>query len=338
MKLRTLVHVPDVFEARDARTENRKREKKRYDSLITLSADDPGKARLLDEGAVVYADGNIDFYIEKGTLKKYLDALPGDYRGYINLGHLPFAEFPFKLGEWRKSDMELVDIGDGRQAIDIQLHLYEDSPFVQALKAQPFKPGLSAEFAFDGEYKEVRVGDDEYEPVLCISELFITEFAIVGECGNVNSSDIDLKGGEDLGKLKELFKTLVEEKETEESVEEETVEEDAETEDKNFSDEMSEDSEEADVSEDTEFSDNEEEGDMEEVLDTISALKEENEALKSENAELSARVGEMEKEINDFVADFKELTVTLNPNLAKKEETVEEPTSRYKGSDGIGEL
>lgn len=323
---------------REKRTIYRRLAKEQYDSLITLSTGGKGRLRLLDEGAIVYADGSLDCYIEKGTLQKYVDELPDDFKGYINLGHMSFAIFPFYLGEWTKKDLSLEDIGDGRKALYVTPHFYQDSVFVQELKRRDYTIGISAEFYPEGEYKAIPVdteGNTDY--ILCINGVNIDEFGVVGECGNVNSSGIRLQGGEDLGKLKELFKTLIEEEAEEEIIEKEIEETEGDTEDKNFSDELSENSEGTDDSEDAEDSDNSDNG-MTEVLETISNLQAENESLKAENEKLSVKVAEMESEINDFVKDFKELTVSLNPNMGEKKETVEEPTSRYKGNDGIGEL
>lgn len=317
---------------REKRTIYRRLAKEQYDSLITLSTGGKGRLRLLDEGAIVYADGSLDCYIEKGTLQKYVDELPDDFKGYINLGHMSFATFPFYLGEWTKKDLSLEDIGDGRKALYVTPHFYQDSVFVKELKRRDYSIGISAEFYYEGEYKAVPVDAEGHTGyVLCINGVNIDEFGVVGECGNVNSSGIHLQGGEDLGKLKELFKTLIEE-EAEEEMEEtvdETIEE--ETDEEETEDTAEEESAEEETVE-------EESADMKEVLDTISDLQAENEELKAENEKLSVKVAEMESEINDFVKDFKELTVSLNPNMGEKKETVEEPTSRYKGNDGIGEL
>lgn len=328
---------------REKRTIYRRLAKEQYDSLITLSTGGKGRLRLLDEGAIVYADGSLDCYIEKGTLQKYVDELPDDFKGYINLGHMSFATFPFYLGEWTKKDLSLEDIGDGRKALYVTPHFYQDSVFVKELKRRDYTIGISAEFYYEGEYKAIPVDAEGHTGyVLCINGVNIDEFGVVGECGNVNSSGIHLQGGEDLGKLKELFKTLIEEEAEEEIIEEEEI-----VEDETIDEEETEDTAEEETAEEES-----EEGDMKEVLDTISNLQAESESLKAENAELKAeseslkaeneklsvKVAEMESEINDFVKDFKELTVSLNPNLGAKKETVEEPTSRYKGNDGIGEL
>lgn len=315
---------------REKRTIYRRLAKEQYDSLITLSTGGKGRLRLLDEGAIVYADGSLDCYIEKGTLQKYVDELPDDFKGYINLGHMSFATFPFYLGEWTKKDLSIEDIGDGRKALYVTPHFYQDSVFVKELKRRDYSIGISAEFYYEGEYKAVPVDTEGHtDYVLCINGVNIDEFGVVGECGNVNSSGIHLQGGEDLGKLKELFKTLIEEEAEEEIIEEETVE------DETIDEEETEDTAEEETAEEAA---EEESADMKEVLDTISDLQAENAELKAENEKLSVKVAEMESEINDFVKDFKELTVSLNPNMGEKKETVEEPTSRYKGNDGIGEL
>ena len=318
---------------REKRTIYRRLAKEQYDNLITLSADN-SRLRLLDEGAIVYADGSLDCYIEKGTLQKYVDSLPENFKGYINLGHMPFSSVPFYLGEWTKEDLSLEDIGDGRKALYVSPVIYRDSVFVRELAKRDYSVGISAEFYYTGEYKADPVDTAGHtQNTLCINGVNIDEFAIVGECGNVNSSGIHLKGGEELKSLKELFAKLEAEVAEEEEIEvsEDEIEEE-------IDEEAEEIEEETEKSEETE-EETEETGDMTEVLETLEKLTAENESLKADKDKLSEEVAGLKAEIDEFIGNFKELTVKLNPNLGKAEKKEEvEVKSRYKGNDGIGEL
>ena len=194
---------PNIIAERDKRDEVRKKAKREFDSIITLSIKDDdhrtiklsatgnGKTvRLLDEGMVVDGNGDAWFYIEKGSLQTFYDNLSDDYVGTINLGHLPLATHPIILGQWTKKDLTIVDIGDDRKALDVDLKLNEELNIVQDLRKQPFELGVSAEFtgAIDWEATE-RTGLEFLKSVT------ITDFAIVGDAGNVNSGGIELKGG-----------------------------------------------------------------------------------------------------------------------------------------------
>lgn len=202
--------------------------------------------RLLDEG---YFDQG--FVIKKGTIEKYLDGrnekirevvmsedgtweygrvmnLTDDFVGHVNLGHMDFASFPFIIGEWTKEDLSLSDIGNDRVGLDVRLNLDKDSIFVRELKRQPYDIGVSAEFYYavnseDTESLSEMLG--EYTPV--IDEIFIFAYGLVGECGNVNSSGLELSGGNKMEDNKLNEEVLEEEFQSEEIQEEapETMEE-----------------------------------------------------------------------------------------------------------------
>lgn len=326
--------MPNLLDDRDKRTIYRKLKKAEYDNMIDLSVRNGEKVRLLDEGAVVTASGEIDFYIEKGALRRYLDEMPESYEGTINLGHRPFAEFPFILGKWHKSDLELVDIGDGRQALDVKLHLDRNSVFVKELHRADYDVGVSAELYPYGEWKTLETEPGESKEVFCVSDLFITDFAIVGECGNVNSSGIDLKGGAEL-KLKELFSKEEKVEEAVEEAVEETVEETVEEVTESEEETAEEEAVEEEAVEETE----EEEVTLAEILEAVKTLKEENDSMMDKIAKLSEENTKLKTEIKDFTEQFPKLSVKLNPNFGNeevKEEVIEK--SRYAGNDGIGEL
>lgn len=217
----------NLIDERDERTRKRKKRKRKMDSIIGLSYHEEDRnvmalssaitlsdktARLLDEG---FCDNG--FVLKKGTLEKFLNGknenvrgweqtengwertdvlnLTDDFKGAVNLGHMDFATFPFIIGEWNKSDLALVDIENDRKAIDVAVRLDEDSTFVKELARQPYDIGISAEFYYhinESDTEELSELMGEYLPV--IDEIFIFAYGLVGECGNVNSSGLELKG------------------------------------------------------------------------------------------------------------------------------------------------
>lgn len=346
---------PNLIEERDTRTVNRKLRKKEYDDLITLSASGDGK-RLLDEGMVVDAYGYPLFYIMKGALEKYMDALTDDYVGSINLGHMEFANFPFILGTWMKKDLRLVDIGDGRKGLDVDIHLDQDSFIVKELKRANYDLGISAEFSFTRNEELSR----EYGLDI-IEELFIKDFAIVGEAGNVNSSNIELGGNMTIQELmaqlnhaeskldlKSLTAALTSLEEAAVETPEETPEETpvetpeeapAETEEtseettEETAEETEETSEEAPVEETPAES---EETDLAAILrgleETVNGLSAEIETLRSERDEARQALSVRENEEKEFIEKFKALSV-----LSTKEETPKPVERKPVYTDGIGE-
>lgn len=219
--------MSDLIEKRDERTRKRKAVKRKMDSVIGLSANDTDKhhamslsvepikladktIRLLDEG---YIDNG--FVIKKGTMEKYLNGqnqyvrgwefdgeewsqtevlnLTDDFVGTVNIGHQEFSVFPFLVGEFTKKDLSLVETENERHGIDVRLNLDEDSIFIKELQRKPYDIGVSAEFWYhineaDTESLSEMLG--YYMPV--IDEIFIFAYGLVGECGNVNSSGLEL--------------------------------------------------------------------------------------------------------------------------------------------------
>ena len=219
--------MSDLIEKRDERTKRRKIVKRKMDSVIGLSANDTEKhhamslsvepikladktIRLLDEG---YIDNG--FVIKKGTMEKYLNGqnqyvrgyefngeeweqtevlnLTEDFVGTVNIGHQEFSTFPFLVGEFTRKDLSLVETENERHGIDVRLNLDEDSIFVKELQRKPYDIGVSAEFWYhineaDTESLSEMLG--YYMPVM--DEIFIFAYGLVGECGNVNSSGLEL--------------------------------------------------------------------------------------------------------------------------------------------------
>lgn len=208
---------PNLIKDIEVRTKAREKAKQKYDNVFklsatadvaegvrTLSVSATGQTvRLLDEGMVVSAEGYPLFYIKKGTLQAYYNALSDDYVGSINVGHQDFATFPFLVGEWTKADLTVVDIGDGRKGLDVTLRLDTDSVFIKELQRNDYPVGVSAEFGYHiDEETSNAIGLET------LDKIDITNFAIVGEAGNVGSSNIEL-GGKKLDALKKLFEKVL---------------------------------------------------------------------------------------------------------------------------------
>lgn len=326
----------NLIEERDERTERRKKYKRKVDRMFNLSYKDEktikltasikklsdSKIRLLDEGAIV-GDDYIDFIIKKGTLEKYLDGrneylpnLTEDFIGSVNLGHMDFATFPFIIGEWKKSDLSLVEIDeDGRNGIDVQLHLDQDSVFVQELQRQPYDIGISSEFYFHVDWESTE--DVGY---LVIDEVYIFAYGLVGECGNVNSSGLELKGDTNMSEeKKELAITETEEVKEEALDETEELEKATEEMTEEPTEEIAEEaiSEEEQPEETKELADNAPEEVAEDSEDEEEADGEESEEAESEEVELDfddeaesdeAELSEVLSLVNELKASVAQLT------------------------------
>ena len=377
----------DLIKERDERTERRKKYKKKVDSMFNLSYKDDEKMalsvnikklsddriRLLDEGAIV-GDDYIDFIIKKGTLQKfmegqnqYLPNITDDFVGSVNLGHMDFATFPFIIGEWTKNDLSLIDIDDdGRKGIDVELRLDSESMFVKELERQPYDIGISSEF-----YYHVDWDSTDAVGYLVIDEVYIFAYGLVGECGNVNSSGLELKGESNMTKDKlaelkaEMETPVAEEAElSAEVTEEETIEEEELTaeeasedteeepvEELSAEEEPEEEAETAELSvseeaegeegvEDAEEAESEE-ATYEDVEAFISELQEQVKELSAENAELKKTNNRLQKKLkaekskkDEFVSKFASVAKTLGV----AEETHEQnKVSDYVYGDGIGE-
>lgn len=354
----------NIIDEREKRTIYRKLKKKEFDEILTLSVDSGIKVRLLDEGTVVDAYGSPLFYIKKGVLKAFYDGLAEDYVGSINIGHTDLATFPERIvGTWKKSDLSLVDIGEGRQGLDVELKLMDEHPLVKALRQLPFSLGVSAEFGY-----HIDEAASENYGLEILDGVNIYDFAIVGEAGNVNSSGIQLKGGVMTKNLSELLgedykgtdlnelnsklalivgdtpniptETPAEEpaEEPEETVEEpvaEVQEEAVEPQEEAAEPEAEEVPEVMEEAVDTaESTPDAERVDLASILDSIEALRAENTRLQAEVDSLTEQLSARIQSEKDFVTKFKNLSVSLT--VEKKQEPVVESKTSY--TDGIGEV
>lgn len=360
--------MSDLIEKRDERTRKRKRMKRKMDSIIGLSFHDKekkvmsltvepqkladSKARLIDEG---YIDNG--FVIKKGALEKYLNGenqyvrgwefdgeewhqtevlnLNSDFVGTVNLGHMDFSVMPFILGEWRKDDLTLVDIENDRKALDVTLHLDEESMFIKELKRQSHDIGISAEFWVHENEADTEALSETlgyYLPVF--DEIYIFAYGLVGECGNVNSSGLELKGEpmedvkdiiteETLDEKEELGVEEVEIPATEEApTEEATVEEDSVVEEAEDN-EPAED--EAEAEESDEESEESEEVIDEEVAEEADEEDDDDEAEEAEEEELSI-VAELREQIQTLTNKINELAEAN----AKLKKTNRKLSSKYQ--------
>lgn len=270
--------------------------------------------RLLDEGALYYEGGEeVRLFFEKGTIQAFYDTLSDDYVGYVNLAHLDIWDLPLNLGTWTKQDLSIVDIGNGRVGLNVDVHLNEKLHIVQDLMAQEIPLSLSAELGLGVDYEE-----SERQGYPCIEKINIKGFSIVGNPANANSTSIDLsvKGEEEMtlkefltGKKEEVVETKVEE----------TKEENLATEEK-----------EETTEEKVELSAEQVEM-LESFMSEYTQLKTENESLKSEiedlKAQLSSKEQEVEKEgkLNSQVEDvLSKLETLMNGKLESKPEVKEE--------------
>ena len=347
--------MSDLIEKRDERTRKRKRMKRKMDSIIGLSFHDKekkvmsltvepqkladSKARLIDEG---YIDNG--FVIKKGTLEKYLNGenqyvrgwefdgeewhqtevlnLNSDFVGTVNLGHMDFSVMPFILGEWTKDDLTLVDIENDRKALDVNLHLDEDSVFIKELKRQSHDIGISAEFWVhqnDEDTENLSETLGYYLPVF--DEIYIFAYGLVGECGNVNSSGLELKG-EPMEDVKDIILEEPKDEEMELGVEEvelpttdapsdEMIEETAEEAVAEAEDNEPAEEEVADEAEEEAEEESEEESDEAEVEEAVEEDGDEDDGDEAE---------ETDEEELSIVTELREQIQTLTNRIAELEE------------------
>ena len=363
--------MSDLIEKRDERTRKRKQVKRKMDSIIGLSYHDKdknvmslsaeaiklsdNKARLIDEG---YIDNG--FVIKKGTLEKYLNGqnqhvrgwefdgehytqtevlnLNSDFEGTVNLGHMDFATFPIILGSWTKDDLSLVEIDNDRHALDVNLHLDEDSVFIKELKRQPYDIGISAEFWVHENVEDTQALSETlgyYLPVF--DEVYIFAYGLVGECGNVNSSGLELTKETEMPKDKiniEELELEVTENEVEEpaeldvdvevEVEETEIELDAETETEIPPTEPSEPTEEdsnvSDEAEEAEAEEEEAEIEEAEVEEVVDEESDDDEDESDEDNALEETLASLQKQIetlNDTIKELSEANIALKKSNRK---------------------
>lgn len=342
----------NIIDRRNAQNSHRRDKKKQYDDLMQLSVQTQEWVPLLQEGMVTYGDGSPWFYIMRGALRRFYDGLSEDYEGSINIGHTDMATFPDRIvGRWTKENLRLVDIEDNRQRLETNLPLNRQHPLVQALEQAEFDMGTSVEMStvINEELTENRELNPFGVPV--VEDLFIYDYALVGNAGDVNSMGMHLKGGSELqmNKLTELLNKeggnnladinkLLDDALTEAEVEpseetEETVEEEVNLEAEESEEKVDLEAEETEEEETTELSEETEEPDETEetFLNVMNRLADEIKVLRAENQALKEQLAAKEKAEAAFVEKYKNLTVSLSATP----KAVTEPKKVY--TDGIGE-
>lgn len=365
----------NLIDERDERTRNRKRTKRKMDSIIGLSVEKDEKhalrlnmepktlsaerIRLLDEG---YFDSG--FVIKKGTLEKYLKGenqyvrgweydgeewhqtevlnLTDDFVGTVNIGHMDFSTFPFIVGEWGKEDLSIVETENDRHGLDVALRLDEDSVFVKELKRLNYDIGVSSEFWYhineaDTESLSEMMG--YWMPV--IDEVFIFAYGLVGECGNVNSSGLELGVNMEEKKLtEEIVEETIEEPSEEpmEEVVENTENEEVENEGEEGGVEEVPEDDEDDTDEgfeETLAAINELRSQVASLSDEVESLREANAELKKTNRKLSNKLKNENEKKAKFIENAKDISVKLGVNEEKPSEPKVEKS--FALGDGIGD-
>jgi hypothetical protein len=309
--------VPTYVASIKDSVDRRKKGKAFYDNAITLSSVDKENhyvsvnlssgyvenkpTRLIDEGAITYEDGNdIRLYIKKGAVQAFYDSLSSDYVGYINLAHIDIASLPLNLGTWTKDDLTVVDIGDGRKGLDVNVKLNRELHIVQDLLKQEIPLSISAELRgridFESSFKFNAPFYNEIE---------IAGFSVVANPANVNSTgeNLNSKGDSEMNLWEKILKLSSENKEEKKNEALENKEEEKEEKEPESKEEGTENEEEAKKCEETLETVEMSKDDMEKInkfMDAFEALSAKVEALETKNAELKEKLKNSKKEKTEF--------------------------------------
>ena len=331
----------------------RKKGKAFYDNAITLSSVDKENhyvsvnlssgyvenkpTRLIDEGAITYEGGDdIRLYIKKGAVQAFYDSLSSDYVGYINLAHIDIASLPLNLGTWTKDDLTVVDIGDGRKGLDVNVKLNRELHIVQDLLKQEIPLSISAELRgtldLESSFKFNAPFYDEIE---------IAGFSVVANPANVNSTgeNLNSKGDSEMNLWEKILKLSSENKEEKKNEALENKEDEKEEKEPESKEEGTENEEEAKKGEETLETVEMSKDDMEKInkfMDAFEALSAKVEALEQENAELKEKLKNSKKEKTEFEkkaeSTLDRLSSLISGQVNDKEKKEEKLTSTSKVS------
>lgn len=318
-KKRVPTYVASIKDSLD----RRKKGKAFYDNAITLSSVDKENhyvsvnlssgyvenkpTRLIDEGAITYEGGDdIRLYIKKGAVQAFYDSLSSDYVGYINLAHIDIASLPLNLGTWTKDDLTVVDIGDGRKGLDVNVKLNRELHIVQDLLKQEIPLSISAELRGTLDLESSFKFNAPF-----YNEIEIAGFSVVANPANVNSTgeNLNSKGDSEMNLWEKILKLSSENKEENknealENKEEEKEEKEPSKEEKTLeSKEEGTENEEAKKGEETLETVEMSKDDMEKInkfMDAFEALSAKVEALETENDELKEKLKNSKKEKTEF--------------------------------------
>ena len=312
-KKRVPTYVSSIKDSLD----RRKKGKAFYDNAITLSSVDKENhyvsvnlssgyvenkpTRLIDEGAITYEGGDdIRLYIKKGAVQAFYDSLSSDYVGYINLAHIDIASLPLNLGTWTKDDLTVVDIGDGRKGLDVNVKLNRELHIVQDLLKQEIPLSISAELRGTLDLESSFKFNAPF-----YSEIEIAGFSVVANPANVNSTgeNLNSKGDSEMNLWEKILKLSSENKEEKKNEALENKEEEKEEKEPESKEEGTENEEEAKKGEETLETVEMSKDDMEKInkfMDAFEALSAKVEALETENAELKEKLKNSKKEKTEF--------------------------------------
>lgn len=312
-KKRVPTYVASIKDSLD----RRKKGKAFYDNAITLSSVDKEKhyvsvnlssgyienkpTRLIDEGAITYEGGDdIRLYIKKGAVQAFYDSLSSDYVGYINLAHIDIASLPLNLGTWTKDDLTVVDIGDGRKGLDVNVKLNRELHIVQDLLKQEIPLSISAELRGTLDFESSFKFNAPF-----YNEIEIAGFSVVANPANVNSTgeNLNSKGDSEMNLWEKILKLSSENKEEKKNEALENKEEEKEEKEPESKEEGTENEEEAKKGEETLETVEMSKDDMEKInkfMDAFEALSAKVEALETENAELKEKLKNSKKEKTEF--------------------------------------
>lgn len=312
-KKRVPTYVASIKDSLD----RRKKGKAFYDNAITLSSVDKENhyvsvnlssgyvenkpTRLIDEGAITYEGGNdIRLYIKKGAVQAFYDSLSSDYVGYINLAHIDIASLPLNLGTWTKDDLTVVDIGDGRKGLDVNVKLNRELHIVQDLLKQEIPLSISAELRGTIDFESSFKFNAPF-----YNEIEIAGFSVVANPANVNSTgeNLNSKGDSEMNLWEKILKLSSENKEEKKNDALENKEEEKEEKEPESKEEGTENEEEAEKGEETLETVEMSKDDMEKInkfMDAFEALSAKVEALETENAELKEKLKNSKKEKTEF--------------------------------------
>lgn len=312
-KKRVPTYVASIKDSLD----RRKKGKAFYDNAITLSSVDKENhyvsvnlssgyvenkpTRLIDEGAITYEGGDdIRLYIKKGAVQAFYDSLSSDYVGYINLAHIDIASLPLNLGTWTKDDLTVVDIGDGRKGLDVNVKLNRELHIVQDLLKQEIPLSISAELRGTIDFESSFKFNAPF-----YNEIEIAGFSVVANPANVNSTgeNLNSKGDSEMNLWEKILKLSSENKEEKKNEALENKEEEKEEKEPESKEEGTENEEEAKKGEETLETVEMSKDDMEKInkfMDAFEALSAKVEALETENSELKEKLKNSKKEKTEF--------------------------------------
>lgn len=279
-------------------------------AIDKFSEEQDNFVRLLDEGVVVEGDGTPYAVIAKGALKEWYDNLPRNFSGYINKDHISGLD----LGKFSKENLRVVEIGDDRYGIDVNVKLDHELYATKDLLHQMNRKALSAEFYYEAdEYVKASVvtGEDfpDWYLIPKINAVSIVGYAVVDNPKNANSYDENLlekASSEERNDMPEELKAkLDEEEKVEASASPDVVapEDEAPVEETEAPAEETEVEApaEAEAEEPAEETEAEAEPEAEEETDKVEASIEEIgkqlEAFKAEIAEKDAKIAELEAKL-----------------------------------------